>query len=312
MLTNGNTNTNLNAAKKAKNDEFYTQLKDIDTEVDRYAESLAGLVVYCNTDDYRRSNFVRYFVDNFERFKLRGLIASHYNPIGGGVAVKYWGGAGSYEEALEMMEVIQFQGDGDFRSDESIALLKESDIIVTNPPFSLFRDYISQLITYNKSFLVIGSMNAITYKEIFPLLQENKVWLGHHSGAIEFIVPPSSSLRPNAYVDSNGEVRQKFGNIIWYTNLDHARRHEEIPLFREYNPEDYPTYDNYDAIEVSRVANIPVDYDGVMGVPITFLGKHNPDQFEIVRFRYGDDNKDLKVNGKSPYFRILIRRKQQG
>lgn len=219
------------------------------------------------------------------------------------------------------------EGDGDFRSQECVALLQEADIVVTNPPFSLFRDYIAQLIAYNKAFIIIGNMNAVTYKEIFPLIAQNFLWLGYNSGHFWFKVPDSYEEKKTDFkVDEAGQKWRRMGNICWFTNLDIEKRHENIPLFRTYSPDKYPKYDNYDAINVDKTADIPCDYDGVMGVPITFLSQYNPEQFEIVAFRKGNDGKDLAYSFTDcssrererererrrrtvqPYFRILIRR----
>lgn len=183
------------------------------------------------------------------------------------------------------------KGDGDFRSDECIELLKQSDIVVTNPPFSLFREYVAQLVKFDKRFIIIGNQNAITYKEIFPLIAQNYLWLGHNAGAQSFEVPKSFD-KENVYIE-NGKKFAKFGNICWFTNIQTTKRKEILPLYKKYVPEEYPKYDNYDAINVDKVSDIPYDYDGVMGVPITFLDKYNPEQFEIVAFRKGDDGKDL-------------------
>jgi hypothetical protein len=200
---------------------------------------------------------------------------------------------------------------GDFRSCECVELLKQADIVITNPPFSLFREYVTHLIAYNKQFLIIGGQNAITYKEIFKLIKENKVWLGVDNGGTKwFRVPDDYDIQTESRKKiENGIKYFSMGSITWFTNMDNPKRHEEIPLFKKYSPSEYPKYDNYDAIEIGKVAEIPVDYGGSMGVPITFLDKHNPEQFEIIKFRKGDDEKDLTVNGKSPYFRILIKRK---
>ena len=204
------------------------------------------------------------------------------------------------------------KGNGDFRSQECIELLKEADIVVTNPPFSLFREYIAQLMEYDKKFLIIGNVNAITYKEVFPLIKNNKIWLGPSitSGDRKFNVPNDYPLNAaSCGIDPDGRHYIRVKGVRWFTNLDHSKRHEEIDLICRYSPEEYPTYDNYNAIEVSKTANIPFDYEGIMGVPITFLDKYSPEQFDIIKFRKGDDDKDLCVNGKCPYFRILIRNK---
>ena len=283
---------NLVAARHAKEDEFYTQLADIERELSNYRKHFKGKVVYCNCDDPRVSGFVHYFSYNFERLGLKKLIATCYknqnvdlfsqNDSERAVKLVYTGdmnGSGIPDPTEFDVELLE--GDGDFRSTESIELLKEADIVVTNPPFSLFRSYVAQLMEHDKHFLILGPMNAITYNDIFPLLKDGRMWLGNRSGAMKFRVP-IDKVKDGLIVDEQGNKFQNFGNICWYTNLDFPKRHEELVLFKAYNKENYPTYDNYDAIEVSKVVDIPVDYDGVMGVPITFLTKHNPDQFEIL------------------------------
>ena len=300
-------NVSLSNAKRAKNDEFYTQLSDIENELKHYKSHFAGKVVYCNCDDARKSNFFRFFQKKFNDYGLKKLITTSYNENGHGSVLVYEGdtnGNGKLDDSE--IKVSELKGNGDFRSEECIELLKEADIVVTNPPFSLFREYIATLVQYNKKFLVIGNQNAITYKEIFPLIKENKVWTGNNM-VKAFRVPQVTNK--NCEVLPNGEIIAKFGSICWFTNLDIKKRHEEIILYKSYNEEEFPKYVNYDAIEVSKVCEIPKDYDGVMGVPITFLYRYNPSQFEIVKFRKGDDDKDLCVNGKCPYFRILIRKK---
>ena len=287
-------NSNLHAAKAAKNDEFYTQITDIEKELSNYKDFFKGKVVYCNCDDARESNFFKYFSKNFEFLGLKKLITTGYKAEGKGVVLVYEGDKnGNHKVEDNEIVVRELEGSGDFRSEECVEFLKEADVVVTNPPFSLFREYIKQLMDYGKKFLVIGSMNAITYKEIFPYIKDNELWLGNQN-VKEFRSP-------------NGEIK-KFGNILWYTNIQHKKRNTPIDLYKRYSNE-YPKYDNYDAIEVSKVSDIPMDYNGVMGVPITFLDKYCPEQFEIVKFRKGDDDKDLAVNGKTPYFRILIKRK---
>ncbi|MFV9483252.1 adenine-specific methyltransferase EcoRI family protein [Christiangramia sp. ASW11-125] len=314
----------LTKAKTNKKDEFYTQLKDIESELKHYKEHFKGKVVYCNCDDARVSNFFKYFFDNFEELGLKKLISACYKnqphdlfnniQTENGFYAEYTG----KEEGLNDVSDIQlsyFEGDGDFRGMESMELMKQSDIIVTNPPFSLFREFIAQLVEYDKKFLVIGNINAITYKEIFKLIQENKAWLGINlgRGISGFIVPEYYELYgTEARIDTSGNRIVSPNNCLWLTNLDISKRHEDIPLIKTYggNEDDYPKYDNYDGINVNRTNNIPMDYDGFMGVPITFLHKFNPDQFEIIKFRKGDNEKDLAVNGKCPYFRILIRNKR--
>lgn len=286
--------TNLREAKRAKLDEFYTQLPDIERELKHYRSHFKGKVVYLNCDDPRVSNFFRYFSLNFEKLGLKKIIATCYksqsadafskNDSDQAVYLEYEGdkNGNSIPDPSEI-EVTALKGDGDFRSAESVELLKQADIVVTNPPFSLFREYVAQLIEYEKSFLIIGPWNAITYKEIFPLIQSNKLWLGHgfQAGNAYFATPhPASMYSKGVYDESTGLV--KFRNVTWFSNLDIAKRHEELVLYKTYSPDEYPKYDNYDAIEVSKTAEIPYDYDGVMGVPITFLDKYSPEQFEIV------------------------------
>ena len=260
-------NSNLHAAKVAKNDEFYTMLTDIEKEMSYYKDFFKGKVVYCNCDDARESNFFKYFSKNFEFLGLKKLITTGYKAEGKGVVLVYEGDKNGNRKVEDNEIVVrQLEGSGDFRSEECIEFLKEADVVVTNPPFSLFREYVRRLMDYGKKFLVIGSMNAITYKEIFPYIKNNELWLGNQN-VKEFRSP-------------NGEIK-KFGNILWYTNIQHKKRNTPLDLYKRYSNE-YPKYDNYDAIEVGKVSDIPMDYDGVMGVPITFLDKYNPEQFEIV------------------------------
>ncbi|MGQ3637360.1 adenine-specific methyltransferase EcoRI family protein [Ornithobacterium rhinotracheale] len=298
-------NNNLHKAKKGKNDEFYTQLSDIENELKHYAHHFKDKVVYCNCDDPRISNFFHYFSYNFERLGLKKLITTCYKnqqmdlfsqgEAEEAIMLEYTGDKnGNHTPDPDEIGVTPLKGDGDFRSPESIEILKQADIVVTNPPFSLFREYIAQLIEYDKKFLVIGSMNAITYKEIFPLISANKMWLGYgfRGGNAYFeTTQPKENFAKGVYNEDTGLV--KFRNVHWFTNLDHNKRHEKLILYKKYTPEEYPKYDNYDAINVNKVAEIPCDYRGVMGVPITFLDKYNPEQFEIVAFRKGNDGKDL-------------------
>ena len=306
-IAGGGGNKQLHQAKKAKNDEFYTQLSDIEKELYHYDSFFRGKTVLCNCDDPRVSNFFRYFALKFHVLGLNRLIATCYmndNPdlFSQGASVKrsiYSDFDGSFEcnELTDFNRIPykQLHGDGtycagDFRSAECIELLKQADIVVTNPPFSLFREYVAQLIAYDKKFLIIGNQNAITYEEIFPLIKGNKLWLGY-TNPKEFVVP--QIINKNCIENSSGVIIAKFGNIVWFTNLEHSKRRDELPLYKRYNPEEYPKYDNYDAINVDKVNEIPCDYYGVMGVPITFLDKYNPKQFEIVEFRKGADGKDL-------------------
>lgn len=307
-------NANLHGAKKAKNDEFYTQLSDIEKECAHYRPHFNGATVLCNCNDALHSNFAKYFSLNFEHLGLKRLICTAYKVDGehGKVCIYEGDKNGNRVPDLDEWECHMLEGDGGFASEECIALLKEADIVVTNPPFSLFREYISLLMQYEKKFLIIGNMNAITYKEIFPLIKENKMWLGVSTNGSNrwFRVPQDYEHKPNAagYKEENGKKFLFVNGIMWFTNLDHDKRHQPIDLYKKYNAEEYPKYDNYDAIDVSKVCEIPMDYDGVIGVPITFLIKYCPTQFEIIKFRKGNDDKDLSVNGKCPYFRILIKR----
>ncbi|MCY4146801.1 MAG: adenine-specific methyltransferase EcoRI family protein [Chloroflexi bacterium] len=321
-------NRNLHKAKSNKKDEFYTQLVDIENELRHYTDHFRGKVIYCNCDDPRVSNFFHYFAYNFRVLGLKKLITTCYqnqqmnmfsqHDAEKAIWLEYTGTENATAiPLLEDIGIHYLQGDGDFRSVECIELLKQADIVVTNPPFSLFREYVAQLIEYDKKFLIIGNKNAITYKEIFPWIKENKLWVGvtPMSRDLLFDLPADyaqelqeTKKEGSAYKIVDGVVKGR-SQSMWFTNLEHRKRQEELILFRSYSPKEYPTYDNYDAIEVSKVADIPADWDGAMGVPITFLDKYNPDQFEIIQFRKGDDGKDLAVNGKTPYFRIIIERK---
>ena len=349
-------NKNLNAAKEAKKDEFYTQLADIENELKHYREHFRGKKILCNCDDPYESNFFKYFANNFNAFGLKKLTATCYNgsPVQGSELMLDFGDFQSDEPKkiaykVEITEVSDVNGDGridladvrhliqndknvlsvlkengDFRSKECIELLKEADIVVTNPPFSLFREYVAQLMKFEKKFLIIGNQNAITYKEIFPLIMNNKIWLGYKSGDMAFTVPDSYEPRETRYwQDESGQKWRSMGNICWFTNLDHKKRHEELILYQTYSPEEYPKYDNYDAININKVDSIPIDYDGAMGVPITFLDKYNPEQFIILSANDYRNNQNVPIkthglikdkegaiNGKPTYVRILIRKKQ--
>lgn len=297
-------NNSLHSAKKEKNDEFYTQLEDIEKECIHYAKHFKGKIVLCNCNDVLHKNFTLYFYRNFKTLGLKKLIATGYKVDG------EHGKVCSYDGEEWTMRILE--GDGGYSTDECIELLKESDIIVTNPPFSLFRNYVATLMKYDKKFLIIGNMNAITYKEIFPLIKNDEMWLGvsrNGCGQMYFLINEDMPEAKGQIV-VDGQKYQTIGSSAWFTNLDHNKRHEEIVLTKRYNEDEYQKYDNYDAIDVSKVVNLPNDYDGVMGVPITFLGKYCPEQFQIIKFRKGDDNKDLSVNGKCPYFRILIKHKK--
>ena len=276
-----NNNMNLHKASKAKKDEFYTQLSDIEKELKHYKGYFKGKVVLCNCDDPQESNFWKYFSLNFEFLGLKKLIATHfdYNPTYKLELIADINKDGKVN-GLDTIKT-PFKQNGDFRSPECVDILKEADVVVTNPPFSLFREYIAQLVQYNKKFLVIGNMNAITYKETFSLIKDNKVWLGC-TNPKEFRMPDSYPLLGSSFVDGNGNKVAKFGNICWFTNLHHKKRNDELILYKKYNEKDYPKYDNYDAINVDKVKDIPVDYFETIGVPITFLDKYNPEQFEIL------------------------------
>ena len=313
-------NKNLNQAKNAKKDEFYTQLVDIENELKHYKPHFKDKVVLCNCDDPRISNFFHYFSYNFEQLGLKKLITTCYknqnrdlfsqNDSERAIWLEYYGDKnGNRVPDPEEIGIHYFEGDGDFRSKECIELLKQADIVVTNPPFSLFREYVAQLMKYGKKFVIVGHQNAITYKEIFPLIKENKIWLGYgfKGGAGHFI----SKYEDTATAGDHREGMIRVSGVNWFTNLEIPKRHEDLILYKSYNSENYPKYDNYDAINVDKTAEIPMDYNGIMGVPITFLDKYNPEQFEIVKFRKGNDDKDLSINGKCPYFRILIRRRKR-
>ena len=308
-------NANLTNAKKAKNDEFYTQLTDIEKEMRHYKDFFKGKVVYCNCDDARESNFFKYFSLNFEHLGLKKLISTGFKADGKGVVLIYEGDKnGNRKVDNEEIVVNELQGNGDFRSAECIEFLKECDVVVTNPPFSLFREYIAQLMENGKKFLIIGPQNAVTYKEIFPLIKDDKMWWG--TDCVRWFIV-SEKMNKATKISYNGETIAEGDRSRWFTNIDHKKRNEELDLYRKYNETDYPKYDNYDAIEVSKVADIPMDYEGVMGVPITFLDKYCPTQFEIVDINphfYSiveqglPKPKQLKISGKKdPYARILIK-----
>lgn len=308
-------NQSLGKAKAQKEDEFYTQIDDVSEELKHYKNHFKDKVVFCNCDDPTWSAFWRYFHLQFDNLGLKKLISTHYDREEPTYKMEYFGGNDADTEAGIKTPL---EGNGDFRNAECIELLKEADIVVTNPPFSLFRDYVAQLVEYKKSFLIIGNQNAITYKEIFPLLKNNDIWLGFKNGDMAFKVPDYFEPRATRYwQDETGQKWRSMGNICWFTNLDHNKRHEKIILWKEYSAEDFPKYDNYDAINVNKVAEIPKDYDGIMGVPITFMSSYNPEQFKIegCSYSYGiPEGWDIKtnmqpsVNGKGVYKRILIRR----
>ena len=344
-------NKTLNAAKAAKNDEFYTQLSDIENELRHYKEHFRGKTVFCNCDDPRRSNFFKYFVLNFEHLGLKRLITTCYKSQNADLFSKHDSEKAVYliydgdkngngVPDAEEIGIHPLKGDGDFRSPECVELLKQADIIVTNPPFSLFREFVAQLMKYEKKFIIIGNINALHYKEIFPLFKQNEMWLGvtNFNTGMYFYVPDNFEYAASYKFEREraGRKVNRVPGVCWYTNLDHNKRHEEMILYKRYNPEEYPKYANYDAIEVSKTAEIPLDYDGAMGVPTTFLDKYNPDQFEIIGLAEGELGKELglkpfdrelkKLNKslrdgqlfyvvdgfpKKPYSRLLIRKKKQ-
>ena len=303
---------NIDKAKEAKKDEFYTQLDDINNELKHYREHFRGKTVLCNCDDPRISNFFTYFAYNFEFLGLKKLITTCYknqnvdlfsqNQSEQAVYLIYEGDKnGNHTPDANEIGVIPLKGDGDFRSKECIELLKEADIVVTNPPFSLFREYVAQLMEYGKEFLIIGNQNALSYKEIFPLIRDNKMWLGAsiHSGDRKFWVPEDYELKAaGCGIDATGRKFIRVKGVRWFTNLDYKERHEDLILYKNYTPDLYPKYENYDAINVNKTEDIPCDYEGIMGVPITFMDKYNPDQFEIIGL--GIANLGLSI-GVQPY-----------
>ena len=317
-------NSNLRAAKAAKNDEFYTQITDIEKELSNYKDFFKGKVVYCNCDDARESNFFKYFSKNFEFLGLKKLITTGYKAEGKGVVLVYEGDKnGNHKVEDDEIVVRQLEGSGDFRSEECVEFLKEADVVVTNPPFSLFREYVKQLMDYGKKFIIIGEQNALTYKEIFPLIKDNKIWWGKsiHSGDRKFYVPDNYPLNASTCgIDENGKRFVNVKGVRWWTNVKEVINNEPLDLYKRYSFEDYPKYDNYDAINVDKTCDIPMDYDGVMGVPITFLDKYCPTQFEIIDinphfFSIVEQGlpkpKQLtlhNVGKKDPYARILIRK----
>ena len=327
-------NNNLKKAKAGKNDEFYTELTDIEKELRHYKHHFKDKVVFCNCDDPRISNFFHYFSYNFEALGLKKLITTCYknqdrdlfstHQSERAIWLEYTGDKnGNNVPDAEEIGIKHLQGDGDFRSKECIELLKKADIVVTNPPFSLFREYVAQLIEYDKKFLIIGNINAISYKEIFKLIKENKAWLGMNMGRgiSGFIVPKHYELYGSeARVDEDGNRIVATNNCLWLTNLDNSKRHEDIILYKKYTQDEFPTYENYNAINVDKTKDIPMDYSGEMGVPITFLHYYNPDQFEIIDinphfFTIVEKGlpkpTQLKITGqKDPYARILIKNKR--
>lgn len=346
-------NSNLHKAGRAKQDEFYTQLIDIEKELKHYKEQFRSKVVYCNCDDPFESNFFKYFAANFNALGLKKLIATSYKPSP--IANTQLGLFGDIKEqstpkgrpkitankfiinevndidgdgAFDLRDIAEqlkanknnewtpLKGEGDFRSAESIELLKQADIVVTNPPFSLFREYVAQLIEYNKKFLILGDQNAVTYKETFGFIKENKLWHGYDNGGTKwFQVPNDYDIETESRIKiENGTKFFSMGRIVWYTNLDTTKRHEKIVLYKKYTPKEFPEYDNYKIINVDKVADIPMDYKGVMGVPITFVDKYSPAQFEILGIansaRWIGYECFTLIEGRKIYNRILIKRKK--
>lgn len=359
-MTTKSLNSNLHKANKAKKDEFYTQLVDIEKELKHYKDQFKDKVVYCNCDDPFESNFFKFFASNFKAWGLKRLIATSYKPSPiANTQLGLWGddktlepakgrpktnankfiinevgdldndGAFDLQDIAEQLKANKnnewspLEGDGDFRSPESVELLKQADIVVTNPPFSLFREYVAQLVEYNKKFLILGDQNAITYKETFKLIMQNKLWLGYDNGGTKWFQVPTDydiSTETRKKIE-NGIQYFSMGRIVWFTNLDTIKRHKEWTLYKKYSPKEFQKYDNYDAIEVSKVADIPMDWRGVMGVPVTFLDKWNPDQFVIIGMAedngkgmsggiWDGKNTHCVINGKNKFKRIFIKNKK--
>ncbi len=324
-------NKKLRKASKAKKDEFYTQLTDIERELKHYKTHFKNKVVYCNCDDPRVSNFFHYFSYNFEKLGLKKLITTCYknqerdlfskNNSEHAIYLEYNGVKnGDNVPDPDEIGIKHLDGDGDFRSKESIELLKQADIVVTNPPFSLFREYVSQLVEYNKKFVIVGHQNAISYKEIFKLIKEDKLWLGYgfKGGAAHFI---NNQYEDYATAGNHKEGMIRVSGVVWFTNLEIKKRHEDLILYQKYNSDEYPKYDHYNAININKTKDIPLDYSGFMGVPITFLNKYSPEQFEIIdglnRYSILDGPTEetkgkylSQVNGKPIYVRIVIKNKR--
>ena len=322
-------NNNLHTAKSAKNDEFYTRIDDVEKELKYYKDFFKGKKVLCNCNDGKLngawSAFAQYFSMNFEHLGLEKLTCVSYNEDGHGMKYVYCGDKNGNRIADDIeWEVTELKGHGDFSDDEGCQMMQECDVVVTNPPFSLFRDFVAQIVKYDKKFLVVGNMNAITFKEIFPLIKENKLWVGisTFNNGMYFTIPNDYEYKDTYKFkrEIDGKKVMRVASICWFTNIEHSMRNLPLDLYKKYNPKDYPKYDNYDAINVDKTSDIPMDYDGVMGVPITFLDKYCPTQFEIVGWsRHNDLNmdggiwlggkNDATINGKEIYRRILIRRK---
>lgn len=319
-----NSNKGLNSANKAKKDEFYTRLEDVERELGHYRDYFRGKTIFCNCDDPAESNFWKYFELNFDFFGLKKLISTHFETDKPSYKLEMFhdiNGDGQMD-AADIVKTPLLQN-GDFRSPECVEIMKEADVVVTNPPFSLFREYIKQLMDNDKKFIVVGHQNAITYKEIFPLLKDNKIWLGYgFPGNAAFFINKHYEDTASSGQHKDGMIR--VSGVTWYTNIDIKKRHENMILFRTYkgHESEYPKYDNYDAVNVDKVKDIPIDYKGVMGVPITFMDKYSPEQFEILNANDFITNKntpkkahglikdkDGTINGRTTYARILIKNK---
>jgi Adenine-specific methyltransferase EcoRI len=321
----------LNTAKSGKNDEFYTILTDIEKELRHYKKHFSKKTVLCNCDDPKVSNFFVYFSNNFGQLGLKKLITTCYKNQDADLFSKHTSKVGVYLEyegekngnrvpTARQIGIHRLEGDGDFRSEECVRLLEQADIVVTNPPFSLFREYVAQLVAHRKKFLIIGTWNAIIYTGIFELIRDDKLWIGVNSNRnfSGFIVPKHYTLHgTEARIDENGNRIVSTNTTCWFTNIDNKKRHEDLILYKTYNPREFPKYDNYDAIEVSKTADIPMDYTGIMGVPVTFLDKYNPEQFEIIGSNRGIDQdpngiygRGSYLNGKETFKRLFIRNKR--
>lgn len=308
MLTKKSSNKNLRNANKAKNDEFYTQLSDIEKELGNYKDHLKNKVVFCNCDDPEESHFWNYFCLNFEHLKLKKIVSTHYEKEKPSYKLEIVKDTNN-DGKINCLDTIKtrLKQNGDFRSPECIKILEQADVIITNPPFSLFREYVAQLFEYNKKFIIIGNQNAITYKEIFKLIKDNRIWLGQsiHSGDREFRVPAHYDIHsPSKRVDENGVQYVRVNGVRWFTNLDYKERHEDLILYKTYygHESEYPKYDNYNAINVDKTKDIPMDYKGAIGVPITFLDKYNPEQFEIIGQGQGNLYRELTPKGLNKKF----------
>lgn len=315
-------NSNLHSSRAGKADEFYTQISLIEKELRHYKDFFRGKTVFCNCDDPTESNFWKYFELNFEQLGLKKLISTHYETDTPSYKLELTRDING-DGKITTLDIVRtpLRQNGDFRSPECKEIMQSSDVIVTNPPFSLFREYVSQLMKYGKHFLVIGNQNAITYKKIFLLIRDNKIWLGYNNGHFWFRVPDDYEVKKTDFkIDEEGVKWRRMGNICWFTNIDIEKRHEDMTLFRNYTPVKYPKYDNYDAINIDKTVDIPCDYFGIMGVPITFMQYHNPSQFLIVGVtanglvpdnlktgNYKTYNNPI-INGVPKYQRVIVKR----